>query len=169
MVAALCAVAVCTSASAQSTAATGLIGAYDPSNPFARILRGERPVSTVYEDEHALAFIALNMRAPGHTLVIPKVAARTLLDATPETLGHVMRVVRCVAQAQRVALGADGIQLVQNNGAAAGQSVFHLHVHVIPFVPGEPVQPPSVPAASRARMDSSAARLARAMTASDCR
>ena len=168
VVAALCAVAVHTSASAQSTDATGLIGAYDPSNPFARILRGELPVSTVYEDAHALAFIALNMRAPGHTLVIPKASARTLLDVTPETLGHVMRVVRCVAQAQRVAFGAEGVQLVQNNGAAAGQSVFHLHVHVIPFAPGETVQPPSVPAASRARMDSSAVLLARAMPATDC-
>jgi histidine triad (HIT) family protein len=87
-----------------------------PTNPFARILRGELPVSTVHEDEHALAFIALNMRAPGHTLDIPKAAARTLLDVTPKSLAYVMRVVRCVAQAQRVALGAEGIQLVQNNG-----------------------------------------------------
>jgi len=143
--------------------ASGMLGGYDGRNPFARILRGELPVSIVHEDAHVLAFIALNMRSLGHTLVISKQPARTLLDIAPDALARVMAVVQRVARVQHDVLGADGVQLVQNNGAAAGQTVFHLHVHVIPVFAGVPVQPPSVAAAPRVLMDSVARELAAGM------
>lgn len=105
---------------------------YDSNNIFARILRGEIPSQRVYEDDHVVAFMDVMPQAPGHILVVPKAASRNLLDADPLTLAHTMQVVQKVARAVQVAFKADGVQINQFNEAAAGQTVFHLHVHVIP-------------------------------------
>ena len=117
--------------------------AYDPNNIFAKILRGEFPCHKVYEDEHAIAFLDIMPRAPGHTLVLPKAPARNLLDIAPADLAHVMQVAQKVAQAQMKVFGADGITLQQFNESAGGQVVFHLHVHVIPRHEGQPMKPPA--------------------------
>ena len=104
---------------------------YDQNNIFAKILRGELPCHKVYEDDHALAFLDIMPRAPGHTLVLPKAPARNLLDIAPSDLAHVMQVAQKIAQAQMKVFNADGITLQQFNEQAGGQSVFHLHMHVI--------------------------------------
>lgn len=110
-----------------------LAGVYDSSNIFAKILRGEAPCFRVTEDEHALAFMDLFPQTRGHTLVIPKgVEARNLLDMPPDRLGPYMESVQRVARAVEKALAPDGITVMQFNGAPAGQTVFHLHFHILP-------------------------------------
>jgi histidine triad (HIT) family protein len=116
---------------------------YDPDNIFAKILRGELPAHTVYDDERALGFLDIMPRAPGHSLVIPKRPARNLLDVDPDDLGHVMRVAQRIAKASMTVFAADGITLQQFNGVAGGQVVFHLHVHVIPRRSGVALLPPA--------------------------
>lgn len=116
---------------------------YDPSNIFAKILRGELPCHKVYEDDAALAFLDIMPRAPGHTLVLPKAPARNLLDVAPDDLAHVMKVAQKVAQAGMKAFGADGVTVQQFNEGAGGQVVFHLHVHVIPRKDGVALKPPA--------------------------
>ncbi len=114
--------------------------AYDPDNVFAKILRGEIPAVKVYEDDATLAFMDVMPQAPGHTLVIPKCAAENLYDL-PEAAGAaVLRTVQKLAPAVRDALDADGIMLNQFNGPAAGQSVFHFHVHIVPRFAGVPLR-----------------------------
>lgn len=105
---------------------------YDPNNIFAKILRGEIPCHKVYEDEETLAFMDVMPQMDGHTLVVPKAASRNLLDADPAMLGHLMTVVQKVARAAKLAFEADGILIKQFNEPAAGQTVFHLHVHILP-------------------------------------
>ena len=105
---------------------------YDPQNIFAKILRGEMPCLKVYEDAVCLAFLDIFPQGPGHTLVIPKVAATNLLTMPAEALGPYMAGVQKVAHAVQKAFQAEGITLFQFNGAAGGQTVFHLHVHLIP-------------------------------------
>jgi histidine triad (HIT) family protein len=117
--------------------------AYDPNNIFAKILRGELPCYKVYADDQALAFLDIMPRAPGHTLVLPKTAARNILDVPPDQLAHVMTVVQKIARAQVKAFGADGVTVQQFNEGAGGQVVFHLHVHVIPRKTGVPMKPPA--------------------------
>jgi histidine triad (HIT) family protein len=110
-----------------------LHAAYDPDNIFAKILRGEMPSVKVYEDDIALAFMDVFPQAEGHTLIIPKqVEARNLLDMPTEKLGAYMERVQAVARAVEKAFTPDGVVVTQFNGAPAGQTVFHLHFHVIP-------------------------------------
>ena len=116
---------------------------YDPNNIFAKILRGELPCHKVYEDDRALAFLDIMPRAPGHTLVLPKVPARNILDVAPDDLAHVMTVVQKIAQAGMKAFGADGVTIQQFNEGAGGQVVFHLHVHIIPRHAGVALKPPA--------------------------
>jgi histidine triad (HIT) family protein len=116
------------------------IPTYDDSNIFARILRGEIPSVKLYEDAHTLAFMDVMPQAPGHLLVIPKQGSRNLLDADPAVLSHVIAVVQKLACAARSAFDADGIYVAQFNEAAAGQTVFHLHFHVIPRKEGVPMK-----------------------------
>ncbi|CAN5387490.1 HIT family protein [soil metagenome] len=114
-----------------------LDGQYDPQNVFAKVLRGELPCARVYEDDEVLAFMDLFPQAPGHCLVISKrSAARNLLDVEPERLCALMSGVQTVAKAVRAAMEPDGIVITQFNGAPAGQTVFHLHVHIIPRFEG---------------------------------
>jgi histidine triad (HIT) family protein len=116
---------------------------YDPSNIFAKILRGEMPCHKVFEDDKTLAFLDIMPRAEGHTLVLPKSPARTILDIAPDDLAHVMHTVQKVARAGMHAFAADGITIHQYNESAGGQVVFHLHVHVIPRHVGVALKPPA--------------------------
>ena len=116
---------------------------YDPDNIFAKILRGEIPCHKVYEDEATLAFMDVMPQVDGHTLVVPKAPSRNLLDANPETLGHLMMVVQKLARAAKQAFGAEGVLIKQFNEPAAGQTVFHLHVHILPRKEGTDLRPHS--------------------------
>ena len=118
---------------------------YDPDNIFARILRGEAPCSKVYEDDVALAFLDVMPRADGHTLVIPKVAARNLFDIAPGDLARLMPSVQKVARAVKAGMKAEGVVIQQFNEEAGGQQVFHLHFHVLPRWAGVSVRPPGGP------------------------
>jgi histidine triad (HIT) family protein len=110
-----------------------LDGTYDDGNIFAKILRGEAPAARVFEDDHVLAFMDVFPQARGHTLVIPKHSkARNLLDEEPAVLTNVILGVQRVTRAVRAALKPDGIVVTQFNGAPAGQTVYHLHFHIIP-------------------------------------
>ena len=109
---------------------------YDSSNIFGKILRGEIPAHKVFEDEVALVMMDIFPQARGHTLVIPKAPSRNLLDADPKALSSVMPLLQRVANAVKTATGADGVRIAQFNEASAGQTVFHLHFHVIPAYDG---------------------------------
>jgi len=112
------------------------VTAYDPGNIFGKIIRGEIPSHKVYEDADVLVMMDIFPQSRGHTLVIPKSASRNLLDADPAVLARSMPLVQRVAKAVQKALAPDGIRLVQYNEAPAGQSVFHLHFHLIPVYEG---------------------------------
>jgi histidine triad (HIT) family protein len=106
--------------------------AYDRNNVFARILRGEIPAHKVFEDEHTLAFMDVMPQADGHALVIPKAEAENLFDLPGPALAATILTTQRVARAVQKAFAAPGILIAQLNGPAAGQSVFHLHFHVLP-------------------------------------
>ncbi len=110
--------------------------AYDPSNIFSRIIKGEIPSHKVYEDADVLVMMDVFPQSKGHVLIIPKAASRNLLDADPAVLAKAIGQVQRVARATQSALSPDGIRVVQYNEAPAGQSVFHLHFHVIPVYEG---------------------------------
>lgn len=117
---------------------------YDPSNIFAKILRGEIPAEKIFEDADTFAFMDIMPRADGHCLVIPKQPAVNILDITPESLAAVSRTVQRVARAAMTALKAEGIKLEQYNEAPAGQEVFHLHVHILPCWTGVKIRSPGI-------------------------
>ena len=116
---------------------------YDPNNIFAKILRGEIPVHKIYEDDYTLAFMDVMPQVDGHCLVIPKKPSRGLLDADPITLSHLMATVQKVATAANLAMNADGLQIRQYNEESGGQTVFHLHVHIMPIKTGGGLKPHS--------------------------
>jgi histidine triad (HIT) family protein len=115
--------------------------AYDENNVFAKVLRGEIPCHKIYEDEDTLAFLDIMPRTEGHALVVTKEKARDLFDISPAALGKLMAVVQKLAPQIKDAMGAEGVLIQQFNGAAAGQTVFHLHVHIIPRKEGEALKP----------------------------
>ena len=110
---------------------------YDDNNIFARILRGEIPSHRVYEDETVVAFMDVMPQSTGHCLVVPKAPSRNILDADPAGLGSLFAAVQKIARAAMKAFAADGVLITQFNEQAAGQTVYHLHVHVIPRFDGE--------------------------------
>ncbi len=114
-----------------------LDGDYDHGNIFARILRGEIPCANIMEDARALAILDAFPQSHGHCLVLPKYPARNLLELPPEEIGPLMHMVQRLAMAVRAALAPDGLLISQFNGAPAGQTVFHLHVHIIPRYQGQ--------------------------------
>ena len=117
-----------------------LDGTYDDGNIFAKILRGEAPAARVFEDEHVYAFMDVFPQSRGHTLVIPKHSrARNLLDEEPGVLSELILGVQRVARAVRAALNPDGLVITQFNGSTAGQTVYHLHFHIIPRWEGVPL------------------------------
>ena len=110
---------------------------YDDDNIFAKILRGEAPAYIVEEDAMSLTFMDLMPQSEGHTLIIPKESAQDILHVSSEALGHVIRQTQRVAKAVDEAFHPDGVMVAQLNRAPAGQTVFHLHFHVIPRWSGE--------------------------------
>lgn len=111
--------------------------AYDPNNILAKILRGEIPSIKVYEDQDTVAIMDIMPQADGHVLVLPRAPSRNLLDADPATFKPLYETVQVIARAVKDAFGADGVLIQQFNEAAAGQTIYHLHVHVIPRRAGE--------------------------------
>ena len=109
---------------------------YDSTNIFAKILRGEIPCHKIFENEHCLAFMDVMPMTDGHCLVIPKAPSRGLLDADPAVLPQLMAVVQKLARAAVAAMAADGFQIRQYNEGAGGQTVFHLHFHILPMKDG---------------------------------
>lgn len=110
---------------------------YDPGNIFAKILRAELPCVKVYEDGDTLAFMDIFPQAEGHTLVIPRHAAATnFFDISPAALATLIVATQKVAKAVEAALNPDGVRIIQFNGAPAGQTVHHIHFHIIPVYEG---------------------------------
>ncbi|MEW9808416.1 HIT family protein [Mesorhizobium sp. ZMM04-5] len=114
---------------------------YDDTNIFAKILRGEIPSQRVYEDDDVIAFMDVMPQAEGHVLVVPRTPSRNILDASPAVLAKTIAVVQKLAVATKKAFAADGVTIMQFNEAPAGQSVFHLHFHVIPRRAGVLLKP----------------------------
>jgi len=137
---------------------------YDHENIFARILRGEAPCTKVYEDDTSLAFLDVMPRADGHTLVIPKVPARNILDISPEDLARMMPAVQKVARAVKSGMAAEGLTVQQFNEEAGGQQVFHLHFHVLPRWTGVAVRPPGGPFQNAEALRPHAERIIAALT-----
>jgi histidine triad (HIT) family protein len=106
--------------------------AYDLNNVFARILRGEIPSAKVYEDDKTLAFMDVMPQTDGHVLVIPKEAAENIFELSPAGAAALMATTQKIAKAVSKALSTPGIMIAQLNGTPAGQSVFHVHFHIIP-------------------------------------
>ena len=117
--------------------------AYDDSNVFAKILRGELPSHKIYEDAETFAFMDIMPRGDGHCLVIPKTPSRNILDADPQSLATLIASVQKISRAVVKAFSADGVTVQQFNEPAGGQIVFHLHFHVIPRFDGVALRPHS--------------------------
>lgn len=110
-----------------------LHGAYDPDNIFAKILRGDMPCAKVWEDDDVLAFMDVFPQSEGHVLVVSKTStARNILEIEPEALSRLTAAVQRTARAVEKALKPEGLSLMQFNGEAGGQTVFHLHFHIVP-------------------------------------
>ncbi|MFY9694206.1 MAG: HIT family protein [Xanthobacteraceae bacterium] len=136
---------------------------YDPNNIFAKILRGEVPAHKVYEDERTFAFLDIMPQAAGHILVIPKTTARNILDITPDDLANLIKVTQKIAKTAVRVFAADGVNIFQFNEPAAGQTVFHLHFHVIPRKHGVPLKPPASFKEDAAVLSDQALKLAAAL------
>jgi histidine triad (HIT) family protein len=106
--------------------------AYDPNNIFARILRKELPCVKIFEDEYVLSFLDIMPQVEGHTLVIPKEAACDILDLSAASASRLIVATQHIARAIKSALTPPGIMVMQLNGAAAGQTVPHIHFHILP-------------------------------------
>ena len=117
-----------------------LDGAYDPDNIIARIIRGDLPSAKVFETDRLLAFMDAYPQTKGHCLVVHKSSrARNLLDAEPEVLDELILAVQRISRAVKSALKPDGIVVTQFNGEPAGQTIYHLHFHILPRYAGQPV------------------------------
>jgi histidine triad (HIT) family protein len=110
---------------------------YDSNNVFAKILRGELPAFKVFEDAAALAFMDAMPQSDGHTLVIPKVSARNFFDIQPADLATLIKSTQHVAKGVQRAFKPDGMRIIQFNETAAGQTVFHIHFHILPCYEGQ--------------------------------
>ena len=137
--------------------------AYDDSNVFAKILRGELPAHKIYEDDATLALMDIMPRGDGHCLVIPKTPSRNIFDVDHDSLAAVMRTVQKVSHAARTAFDADGLTIQQFNEPAGGQVVFHLHVHVIPRFDGVALRPHTGEMADQAMLAAQAEKIRAAL------
>jgi histidine triad (HIT) family protein len=137
--------------------------AYDKDNIFARIVRGEIPCHKVYEDADTIAFMDIMPQAEGHTLVVPRNAGEDIFSTPPESLAAAIRVAQKVAGAVKTVFSPPGVMVAQLNGAAAGQSVLHLHIHVIPRYAGKDLGIHAAAQADPARLAEQAARLRAAL------
>jgi len=114
-----------------------LHGSYAPDNIFAKIIAGEMPCVKLYEDDHILSFMDVFPQSEGHSLVIPKAPSRNFLETNAKDIGRLFGTTQRIAKAVDIALKPDGIRIAQFNGAPAGQTVFHTHVHIIPCYDGK--------------------------------
>lgn len=133
--------------------------AYDPNNIFAKILGGQIPSVKVYEDDKTFAFMDVMPEADGHVLVIPKEGAENILDLSAAGMAAMMATTQKVAKAVDKALSPDGILLKQYNRAAAGQSVFHVHFHIVPRWEGVPMAPHGKVMVEAAKLEPIAAKI----------
>ena len=132
----------------------------DESCIFCQIVNKQAPVSTIYEDEAVLAFLDIRPLTEGHVLVIPKEHYVDVFDIPPELLCKVQRVVKIVALAVKETFQADGISIIQQNGAAAGQDIFHFHSHVVPRYNGQKLTPfKDLKVVEREKLDRTAAKI----------
>jgi len=136
---------------------------YDKNNIFAKILGGEIPTVKVYEDAKTLAFMDVMPEADGHVLVVPKEGAENILDLSADGMAAMMATVQKVAKAVDKALRPDGILLKQYNRAAAGQSVFHVHFHIVPRWEDMPLAPHGKVMVEAARLEPIAAKIRSAL------
>jgi len=136
---------------------------YDQNNIFARILRGELPKVAVYEDDKTLAFMDIMPQSEGHTLVVPKVAGENLFDSPPASVLAAMRTTQRVARALARAFDAPGMIITQFNGPVAGQTVFHLHFHIIPAYAAGTLRPHARERVDAAVLESQAVRVRAAL------
>ncbi len=136
---------------------------YDPQNPFARILRGELPCVKVYEDAHTLAIMDIMPQAPGHVLVLPKEPAVELFGLSDDSAAACIRSTKKVAAAVKTAMAAPGIMLAQFNGSAAGQTVPHVHFHIVPRAAAAALRPHAAVAADIDELRAIAARIVAAL------
>lgn len=137
--------------------------AYDPTNIFAKILRGEAAAHRVHEDADTLVIMDVMPQSDGHALILPKAAAENLYDLDPGMAATVMRMGQRVAIAARKAFNPAGVTLMQFNGAEAGQTVFHFHLHVVPRYAGQPLRVHGRSLADPALLADQAARLRAAL------
>ena len=137
--------------------------AYDSNNVFCKILRGELPAQKVYEDAETLAFMDIMPQAEGHTLVVPKAAGEDIFMTPPDSVAAAVRTAQKVARAIKKAFSPPGIMIAQLNGPAAGQSVFHLHFHVIPRYHGKDLGIHAADPADQATLAAHAARIRAAL------
>ncbi len=134
---------------------------YDNSCIFCKIAQKQAPASVVYEDDEVLAFLDIRPLSRGHTLIIPKTHYRDIFDIPPELLARVHKVTKQVAAAVQKAISADGISVFQQNGAVAGQEIFHLHVHVVAQHEGQRLGRFGGVPAEREELDETAAEIRR--------
>lgn len=132
---------------------------YDENNIFAKLIRGDIPSIRVYEDDDVVAFMDVMPQGVGHTLIVPRKGSRNLLDAEPETLAKLIKVVQKIAKAVKKAFNADGVTVMQFNEPASGQTVFHLHFHVIPRFENVPLKPHSGEPVDTKTLEESAAKI----------
>jgi len=140
---------------------------YDNDNPFAKILRGELPAQKIYEDAETLAFMDIMPRSPGHCLVIPKRPSRNILDADPAVLTALIQTAQKLSKAVMTAFQADGVRIAQYNEPASGQTVFHLHIHVIPCFAGRSLGPEGGPMEKPDILAENARKIREALEAAD--
>ena len=112
------------------------VPAYDPYNVFAQIIQGKIACHKVYEDDESIVFMDLLPQSPGHVQVVPKAPSRNLMDADPAVLAKILPLIQRVAIAAQAAFSADGVSIAQLNEQASGQTIYHLHFHVIPRFEG---------------------------------
>jgi histidine triad (HIT) family protein len=136
---------------------------YDTNNVFAKILRGEIPAFKVYEDEGTFAFMDVMPQSEGHTLVIPKTSARNFFDIEPAALASLIKSTQHVAKAVQKAFKPDGMRIIQFNEPAAGQTVFHIHFHIVPCYEGKSLQGHSRDMADKSVLAEHAERVKRAL------
>lgn len=139
--------------------------AYDDDNIFAKIIRREADAFVVYENDDCLAFLDVMPQSDGHTLVLPKSPAENLFDLDPAAAATLIQTTQIVATAVRTAFEPDGIMLAQFNGAAAGQSVFHIHMHIIPRYENTALRSHGRSMADSAVLEAHAEKIRRALTA----
>jgi histidine triad (HIT) family protein len=138
---------------------------YDPQNPFAKILRGELPCVKVYEDEATLAMMDIMPQAAGHVLVLPKEPAAELFGLSDDAAAACIRTTKKVAAAVKAAMGTPGVMVAQFNGRAAGQTVPHVHFHIVPREAAAPLKPHAAEAADVEELRAIAARIVAALPA----